>query len=73
MACTSTVSEGSGQSGYQCAEFVARSLAAGGYIPGLSGLESQGSYDPYVYNGSSYDLLWVSDLQVEFQMMISKI
>jgi hypothetical protein len=63
VGCTSVVSSGSSQSGYQCAEFVARSLAAGGFIPGLSGLESQSSYDPYVYGGNSYDLLWVSDKQ----------
>mmetsp|Transcript_6824 Transcript_6824/g.8801 ORF Transcript_6824/g.8801 Transcript_6824/m.8801 type:complete len:217 (-) Transcript_6824:186-836(-) len=63
VGCTSVVSAGSSQSGYQCAEFVARSLAAGGYIPGLSGLESQSTYDPYVYGGNSYDLLWVSDKQ----------
>jgi hypothetical protein len=65
VGCTSTVSSGSSQSSYECAEFVARSLAAGGYIKGLSGLESQSKYDPYTYNGNSYDLLWVSDKQVK--------
>ncbi len=63
VACTSTVSSGSSQSSYECAEFVARSLAAGGYISGLTGLEAQSKYDPYVYGGNSYDLLWVSSKQ----------
>jgi len=42
---------------------VSRSLAAGGHIPGLTGLEAQSAYDPYKYNGASYDLLWVSNIQ----------
>jgi hypothetical protein len=63
VACTQTVAAGSSQSNYECAEFVARALAAGGYLSGLSGLEAQSKYDPYVYGGKNYDLLWVSSLQ----------
>jgi len=63
VGCTSTVAAGSAQPNYECAEFVARSLAAGGYVPGLTGLEAQSKYDPYVYGSKSYDLLWVSSQQ----------
>ena len=63
VACTQTVASGSSQPNYECAEFVARALAAGGWISGLSGLEAQSSYDPYEYNGQSYDFLWVSNIQ----------
>jgi hypothetical protein len=45
---------------YECAEFVARALAAGGYLSGLPGLEAQSKY---VHGGKSHDLLWVSSLQ----------
>jgi len=58
--CSSTVSAGTGQPNYQCAEFVARSLAAAGFVPGLGPNSPQSAYDPYVApNGRSYDLLWV--------------
>jgi hypothetical protein len=51
------------QPDYQCAEFVSRSLAAGGYIPGLHGNESQSRFLNYHHNGKTYDLLWVSHKQ----------
>eukprot|EP01113_Clastostelium_recurvatum_P024285 TRINITY_DN28_c0_g1_i2.p1 TRINITY_DN28_c0_g1~~TRINITY_DN28_c0_g1_i2.p1 ORF type:complete len:204 (+),score=33.29 TRINITY_DN28_c0_g1_i2:70-612(+) len=62
-ACTSKVAVGQGQPNYQCAEFVSRSLAAGGYIPGIGPHDSQNSYLNYKHNGVAYDLLWVSSKQ----------
>jgi len=62
-ACTSLVSVGSGQPNYECAEFVARSLAAGGLIPGITPGASQNAYYTYKYKGTTYDLLWVSSKQ----------
>jgi hypothetical protein len=56
------VPSGSGQPGYQCAEFVSRSLAAAGYI-GLSPTAPQGAYGSHAYGGRTYDLLWVSSKQ----------
>jgi len=47
VACTSRVAAGTGQPGYQCAEFAARSLAAGSYIPGLTSTSPQASYGNY--------------------------
>ncbi len=59
-ACTSRVAAGSGQPSFQCAEFVARSLAAEGKVPGLSSNSSQSAYGSYhAKNGKVYDLLWV--------------
>src|SRR5579885_2784781 len=46
-ACTSRVSAGSAQPNYQCAEFVARALAAEGKVPGLSSSSSQSAYGNY--------------------------
>jgi len=57
--CTRTVCTGCGQSGYQCAEFVARTLASAGLIP-LGPYDSQNSYGSFQANGNTYDLLWVS-------------
>jgi cell wall-associated NlpC family hydrolase len=49
------------QHGYQCAEFVARSLADAGLVPGLSPNAPQSAYADYVApNGLSYDLLLIS-------------
>lgn len=59
-ACTSTVAAGAAQSNYECAEFVSRSLAAGGYVPGLSAGAAQSSFGSYAYGGNTYDLLWCS-------------
>jgi len=50
VACTSRVPAGTGQPGYQCAEFTARSLAAGGYLPGLSSTAAQSAYGNYKGN-----------------------
>src|SRR6266568_1567946 len=55
-----TVSAGSAQPNFQCAEFVARALAAEGLIPGLSPDSPQTDYSSYAArNGKTYDLLWV--------------
>jgi len=56
VACSSTVPAGSGQPGYACAEFSARSLCYGGYIPGVGAYDPQGSYYSYSYGGTTYDL-----------------
>lgn len=60
-ACTSRVGAGAAQSSYQCAEFVARSLATDGYIPGLKNNSSQSAYGSYKPgNGKTYDLLAIT-------------
>ena len=57
------VAFGSGQPNYQCAEFVARSMAAAGLIPGLSPDAPQDAYFHYTApNGKVYDLLLISVL-----------
>ncbi|MBC3840128.1 hypothetical protein GXW82_07870 [Streptacidiphilus sp. 4-A2] len=57
------VTFGSAQPNYQCAEFVARSLAAAGLIPGLAPDAPQNDYFNYTApNGKVYDLLLISDL-----------
>jgi len=62
--CDSTVNAGDGQPNYQCAEFVARSLVAGGAISGLGAYDSQSSYQYYQWtDGNTYNLLWVSSQQ----------
>jgi len=61
--CSQTVAAGSGQPNYECAEFVARGLAAAGYIPNLGAFASQSAYGSYNYGGVIYDLLWVSSKQ----------
>ena len=59
-ACTSRVPAGSPQPNFQCAEFVARSLAAEGKVPGLGSNSSQAAFGHYrARNGKTYDLLWV--------------
>jgi len=59
-ACTSKVSAGSAQPNYQCAEFVSRSIANTGEIPGLNANSPQSAYENFKYNGKTYDLLWTS-------------
>lgn len=61
-ACTSKVkAQGDAQPNYQCSEFVARSLATEGYIPGLSSTSSQNAYwHYYPGNGKEYDLLAIT-------------
>lgn len=62
-ACTSTVKQGQEQQYYQCAEFVARSLAFAEYMPGLGSISAQssyGSYNPHLGNGRIYDLLAIT-------------
>jgi hypothetical protein len=56
--CASRVPAGSGQPGYECAEFVARSLAYGGYFPGLSATAPQSTY----LNWKGYDLCYTTHL-----------
>jgi hypothetical protein len=60
-ACTTKVAAGASQLSYECAEFAARSLAADGYIPGLSTTSAQSSYENYKPgNGKTYDLLAIT-------------
>jgi len=57
------VAFGDAQPNYQCAEFVARALAAAGLVPGLSPDAPQNDYFNYTApNGKVYDLLLISDL-----------
>jgi hypothetical protein len=59
-ACTARVPAGSAQPNFQCAEFVSRSLAAEGKVPGLTSNSAQSAYGSYrAKNGQTYDLLWV--------------
>jgi hypothetical protein len=59
-ACTSKVKIKDFQPDYQCAEFVARSIASGGYIPNLSPSAAKSAYYSYSYNGKKYNLCWTS-------------
>jgi hypothetical protein len=59
-ACTSKVAVGAAQPNYQCAEFVARTIASTGKIPGLTAGSAQSAYGSFSYNGKTYDLLWTS-------------
>jgi hypothetical protein len=61
-ACSSHVSEGQMQPNYQCAEFVSRSLAAGGFID-ISPNASQSAYGSFKHAGETYNLNWVSSKQ----------
>ncbi len=57
------VAFGADQDKYQCAEYVARSLAAAGLVPGLGPDDPQDAYFTYTApNGKTYDLLLISDL-----------
>jgi hypothetical protein len=58
-SCSSRVPAGTAQPSYECAEFVARSLASAGLIP-LSDVAAQSAYGSFHANGKTYDLLWVS-------------
>ena len=63
VACTTKVQAGDAQPDYECAEFVARSLAFAGYMPGLGSLSPQSDYykyNPHLGNGRVYDLLLVT-------------
>jgi len=61
-ACDSRVNDGDPQPNYECAEFVARTLAAGGLIP-IDPYADQSEYGSFAANGNTYDLLWVSSKQ----------
>ncbi|MFE0461606.1 hypothetical protein ACFW1A_20380 [Kitasatospora sp. NPDC058965] len=57
------VAFGADQDAYQCAEYVARALAAAGLVPGLGPDDPQDAYFHYTApNGVTYDLLLISDL-----------
>ncbi|GAA1959572.1 hypothetical protein [Kitasatospora viridis] len=57
------VAFGADQPNYQCAEYVARALAAAGLVPGLGPDDPQNDYFTYVApNGKTYDLLLITDL-----------
>lgn len=57
------VAAGADQPNYQCAEFVARAMAAAGLVPGLSPNAPQNDYLDYkAPNGKVYDLLLISQL-----------
>ncbi|MDH6113846.1 hypothetical protein P3T36_005642 [Kitasatospora sp. MAP12-15] len=57
------VAFGADQDNFQCAEFVARALAAAGLVPGLGPDDPQDAYFNYAApNGKTYDLLLISDL-----------
>ncbi|MFB7055358.1 amidase domain-containing protein [Streptomyces vinaceus] len=56
------VGNGANQYDFQCAEFVARSLAAAGLIPGLNADAPQSDYNYFkARNSKTYDLLLISD------------
>jgi hypothetical protein len=57
------VAFGADQNNYQCAEFVARAMAAAGLVPGLSPNSPQNDYFKYTApNGKVYDLLLITPL-----------
>jgi hypothetical protein len=59
-SCYSTVTAGSAQPNFQCAEFVSRVLSNEGLIPGLNANSPQSAYQYYrASNGQMYNLLWV--------------
>jgi len=58
-SCSSRVPEGSGQEGYACAEYVARTLVSAGLIKGISVSASSDAYA----NFQGYNLRLVSNLQ----------
>jgi len=57
--CKSHVCTGCGQPNYQCAEFVARSLASSKLIP-ISPLAPRSNYGAFKAMGKTYNLLWTS-------------
>ena len=60
-ACTQRVKAGQKQPLYQCAEFVARSLAFEGLMPGLASDSPQSAYGSYQPgNGKTYNLLLIN-------------
>jgi hypothetical protein len=58
VSCSSRVPAGSGQPSYECAEFVSRSLAYGGYFSGLSASAPQSTF----LNWKGYDLCLTTSL-----------
>lgn len=59
--CAQRVKAGQKQPAYQCAEFVARSLAYKGLLPGLASDSPQSAYGSYQPgNGKTYDLLLIT-------------
>lgn len=62
VGCSTRVPAGTAQPNYGCAEFVARSLVYGSWIPNIGTYDPQGSYYGYSYNGNSYDLCLTTGL-----------
>lgn len=62
VSCSYRVPEGSGQPGYECAEFTARALAAGGYVDQLGPNSPQSAFADI----SGINLLYVSGLNTFF-------
>lgn len=60
--CKKKVPAGSGQSPYGCADFVAHTLVAGGYISGLQTCGNFDSFSNYHYKGTVYNLNSVTHL-----------
>jgi len=60
VSCSQRVAAGSAQPNYECAEFVSRSLASGGHLPGLGPKDPQSAYGSYHFDGKTYDMLWTS-------------
>lgn len=72
---SATVPAGGTQEDFGCAEFVSRALAAEGLVPGLNQYSARtgpGSFEQYVYNGKTYNLLnvgstnWVGPLPMGY-------
>ena len=64
-ACATRVGAGAAQPNYQCAEFVARSYARVGFMPGLGIHTDQSkylSYNPPKLGNKKYDLLLITPL-----------
>ncbi len=56
MACSQKVKQGDWQPVYGCAPFVSHALAAGGFIPGLTGHSSIDAFDDVKHKGVGYNL-----------------
>ena len=60
-ACSSTINAGDAQPNFECAEFVARALAAEGLVPRLDSSSPQSNFQRYTASdGNTYNLLWPS-------------
>lgn len=73
IACKSHVSAGSAQPNFQCAEFVARSLAAGGYIPGLGPNDAQSKYYSHKHDGKVREFSFGIFFELNFSPFLSDV